>query len=44
MNRLGPPSLAAQAQRVLRGEYDLPYEHPAPVILDVGANAAPLTP
>jgi FkbM family methyltransferase len=33
-----PPSMAVHAQKVLRGEYDLPYEHPNPVILDIGAN------
>ena len=33
-----PPSMAVHVQKVLRGEYDLPYEHPGPLILDVGAN------
>jgi FkbM family methyltransferase len=26
------------AQKVLRGEYDVPYQHAHPVILDIGAN------
>ncbi len=38
MNLVCPPSMAAHAQKVLRGEYDLPYDHPAPVVLDIGAN------
>jgi hypothetical protein len=25
-------------QKVLAGEYDIPYRHKAPVILDIGAN------
>lgn len=33
-----PASMVPHAQKVLRGEYDLPYQHPAPVILDIGAN------
>jgi FkbM family methyltransferase len=38
MSLVCPPSMVAHAQKVLRGEYDLPYEHPGPVILDIGAN------
>ena len=38
MNLSCPPSMAAHAQKVLRGEYDIPYQHPHPVILDIGAN------
>jgi FkbM family methyltransferase len=33
-----PPSMLPHAQKVLRGEYDLAYEHPGPVIVDIGAN------
>ena len=33
-----PPSMVAHARKVLGGEYDLPYDHPGPVILDIGAN------
>jgi FkbM family methyltransferase len=33
-----PPSMGPHVQKVLRGEYDLPYQHPNPVILDIGAN------
>lgn len=33
-----PDNFRRHAQKVLNGEYDLPYAHPAPVILDVGAN------
>jgi FkbM family methyltransferase len=38
MNLICPASMTAHAQKVLRGEYDLPYQHPHPVILDIGAN------
>jgi FkbM family methyltransferase len=38
MNLTCPPSMVAHVQKVLRGEYDVPYEHPRPVILDIGAN------
>jgi FkbM family methyltransferase len=30
--------MVVHAQKVLRGEYNLAYEHPGPVILDIGAN------
>jgi FkbM family methyltransferase len=30
--------MVPHAQRVLRGEYDVPYEHARPVIIDIGAN------
>jgi FkbM family methyltransferase len=30
--------MAAHVRKVLQGEYDLPYQHPKPVILDIGAN------
>jgi FkbM family methyltransferase len=33
-----PVSMRPHAERVLKGEYDLAYEHPNPVILDIGAN------
>jgi FkbM family methyltransferase len=38
MSMICPPSMLAHARKVLGGEYDLPYEHAAPVILDIGAN------
>src|SRR5204863_6169236 len=33
-----PPSMASHAQKVLNGEYDIPYQHPNPVVLDIGAD------
>ena len=33
-----PPTMAPHVQKVLNGEYDIPYQHPSPVILDIGAN------
>jgi FkbM family methyltransferase len=30
--------MAAHVQKVLRGEYEVAYQHPHPVILDIGAN------
>ncbi|MGH6826397.1 FkbM family methyltransferase [Methyloceanibacter sp.] len=30
--------MLVHVQKVLDGEYDIPYRHPAPVILDIGAN------
>ncbi len=38
MNLACPASMVVHVQQVLRGEYDIRYEHPAPAILDVGAN------
>jgi len=38
MNVACPPSMAPHVQQVLRGEYEVSYEHPRPVILDIGAN------
>lgn len=38
MNLACPASMVVHVQKVLRGEYDIRYEHPAPAILDVGAN------
>jgi len=38
MNLACPPSMAAHVQKVLRGEYEVSYQHPHPVILDIGAN------
>ncbi len=38
MSLICPPSMLAHARKVLRGEYDLPYQNPRPVILDIGAN------
>src|SRR5262245_43428601 len=33
-----PPSMRSHVQSVLAGEYDTPYDNPAAVVLDVGAN------
>ena len=33
-----PDHSAAMVREVLLGEYDLDYNHPAPVVLDIGAN------
>jgi FkbM family methyltransferase len=33
-----PATLDSHVQKVLGGEYDIPYRHSAPVILDIGAN------
>ncbi|MFZ1885385.1 MAG: FkbM family methyltransferase [Rhodoplanes sp.] len=33
-----PPTMAWHVNKVLNGEYDIQYEHPNPVILDIGAN------
>ncbi|MCC8966294.1 FkbM family methyltransferase [Bradyrhizobium sp. Pear76] len=33
-----PPSMIPHLQLIQRGEYDVPYNHPRPIILDVGAN------
>ncbi len=38
MNLSCPGPMVPHVQKVLRGEYDVRYEHPAPVILDIGAN------
>lgn len=33
-----PPEMGPHVQRVFAGEYDVPYDHASPVILDIGAN------
>jgi FkbM family methyltransferase len=33
-----PANMRRHVQKVLAGEYDIPYRHKAPVILDMGAN------
>ncbi len=33
-----PPDMEFFCRKVLAGEYDVPFEHPSPVILDIGAN------
>ncbi|MGO9465476.1 MAG: FkbM family methyltransferase [Isosphaeraceae bacterium] len=38
MNLACPPSMAAHVQKVLQGEYEVSYQHPHPVIIDIGAN------
>src|SRR6476469_8029321 len=38
MNIECPASMRRHVQKVLGGEYDIPYRHSAPVILDIGAN------
>jgi FkbM family methyltransferase len=38
MNIECPANMRRHVQKVLDGEYDIPYRHSAPVILDIGAN------
>lgn len=38
MNIECPANMRRHVQKVLAGEYDIPYRHNAPVILDIGAN------
>jgi FkbM family methyltransferase len=38
MNIECPTTMLSHVQKVLGGEYDVPYEHGAPMILDIGAN------
>lgn len=38
MNIECPPSMQRHAQKVLDGEYDVPYRAASPVIIDIGAN------
>ena len=38
MNIECPATMRRHVQKVLGGEYDIPYRHNAPVILDIGAN------
>jgi FkbM family methyltransferase len=38
MNIECPATMRSHVQKVLAGEYDIPYRHSAPVILDIGAN------
>jgi FkbM family methyltransferase len=38
MNLICPASMAGSVQKVLGGEYDVPYRNSHPVILDIGAN------
>jgi len=38
MNIECPANMRRHVQKVLAGEYDIPYRHKAPVILDIGAN------
>jgi FkbM family methyltransferase len=33
-----PPAMKPHLDMISRGEYDIPYNHPRPVVLDVGAN------
>src|SRR5215470_12198605 len=33
-----PPAMAPHVQKIADGEYEIPYQHPNPVILDIGAN------
>ena len=42
MNIECPASMRRHVQKVLGGEYDIPYRHSAPVILDIGANVGSL--
>jgi FkbM family methyltransferase len=38
MNIECPATMRRHVQKFLGGEYDIPYRHNAPVILDIGAN------
>ena len=38
MNIECPATMRRHVQKVLGGEYDIPYRHNSPVILDIGAN------
>ena len=38
-----PPSMVSHVELIQRGEYDLAYDHPRPIILDVGANIGGFT-
>jgi FkbM family methyltransferase len=38
MNIECPANMRSHVQKVLGGEYEIPYRHNAPVILDIGAN------
>lgn len=38
MTLRGPESMSAHIRKIIGGEYDVAYENPAPVILDIGAN------
>src|SRR5262245_38633774 len=38
MNIECPAAMRRHVQEVLGGEYDIPYRHNAPVILNIGAN------
>ena len=42
MNIECPATMRRHVQKVLGGEYDIPYRHSAPVILDIGANVGSL--
>src|SRR4051812_48177 len=33
-----PSAMVPHLQKIANGEYEIPYEHPNPVILDLGAN------
>ena len=33
-----PPSMRRHVQKVLNGEYEIPYQATRPTILDIGAN------
>lgn len=37
-NFLCPDNMRPHLQKVFSGEYDIPYDHPAPRIIDLGAN------
>lgn len=38
MNLRCPATMVPHVQKVLQGEYNVPYEHARPVIIDIGAN------
>jgi hypothetical protein len=33
-----PDNMTIHIQKIFDGEYDVPYENPSPVILDIGGN------
>ena len=33
-----PDNMTKHIQKIFDGEYDIPYENPNPVILDIGGN------
>jgi FkbM family methyltransferase len=38
LNIACPPSMISHVREIFNGEYDIPYSHQSPVIVDIGAN------